>query len=116
MPRDVFEQREKHFTEQLAEMPVEYLVCHYLGHQGRPATLDTKDGLYVGLLCISCDMEIESYRDPYTYEVKRRYWHPRGDYNFRGTGPVTKEMKYRIGEAWAIASDLPSGERPEREQ
>jgi hypothetical protein len=92
------------FSKQLALMPVEYLRCHNFGHKTEPATINPDGRFFViGLVCGSCDMEIERWRDPDTGIARSRYWHPRGDYYFRGTGNITPAMKLEIEEAWRTA-------------
>jgi hypothetical protein len=96
------------FRKQLAEMPTEYLFCHNFGHQVTPSTINPDGQIFViGLLCGSCGMEIDRFRDSYTGKVSSRYWHPKGDYYFRGTGPITPQMKLEIEEAWRNSVDLP---------
>lgn len=98
----------KAFLEQLGRMPVEYLFCHNFGHQVTPSTINPDGKIFViGLLCTSCGMEIDRFRDSVTGKVKSRYWHEKGDYYFRGTGAITPEMKLQIEEAWRGAVDLP---------
>ena len=99
----------KRFREQLANMPVEYLACHNFGHLAAPATVNPVAGVFVvGLVCSSCDMEIDRFRDSYTGRVISRYWHPRGDYYFTGTGRITPEMKLEIEQAWRDEAKLPA--------
>jgi hypothetical protein len=97
-------QRRSRFEKQLSLMPVEYLRCHNFGHKVEPATINPDGQFFViGLVCGSCDMEIERWRDPVTGIARSRYWHPRGDYYFRGTGPITPVMKLEIEEQWRAA-------------
>jgi hypothetical protein len=99
------------FRKQLSEMPVEYLRCHHMGHKTEPMTINPVRRYFViGAVCVSCDMEIDRYRDPVSGIVTSRYWHPRGDYYFKGTGRITPEMKLEIEEAWRGAINLPSRE------
>lgn len=96
------------FRKQLAQMPLEYLRCHNFGHKTEPATINPDGQIFViGLVCVSCGMEIDRWRDPYTGKVQSRYWHPKGDYYFRGTGSITPEMKLEIEQVWTDLTDLP---------
>jgi hypothetical protein len=102
--RTELEKQEKRFREQLSEMPVEYLFCHNFGHQVIPMTVNPDGDTFVnGLVCTSCAMEIDRWRDSYTGRASSRYWHPRGDYYFKGTGPITTERKLEIEAAWRDA-------------
>jgi hypothetical protein len=99
------------FRKQLAEMPVEYLRCHNFGHKTEPATINPDGQIFViGLVCQSCGMEIDRFRDSYTGRVQSRYWHPKGDYYFRGTDRITPEMKLEIEEAWRAEVSLPKAD------
>jgi hypothetical protein len=96
------------FRKQLADMPVEYLRCHNFGHKTEPATINPDGQIFVmGMVCVSCGMEIDRWRDPYTGIARSRYWHPKGDYYFGGTGPTTPERKLEIEEAWRAEVQLP---------
>lgn len=99
------------FREQLSRMPVEYVRCHNFGHKTEPTTINPDGQIFViGLVCSSCDMEIDRWRDPVSGRVTSRYWHPRGDYYFRGTGQITPEMKLEIEQVWSGLTDLPEKE------
>jgi len=107
MPTEL-ERQLKNFQDQLATMPVEYLACHTFGHKTDPATINPHGAVFViGLVCSRCAMEIDRFRDSYTGRVRSRYWHPRGDYYFRGTGRITPEMQLDIEAAWRDSVNLP---------
>lgn len=93
--------QEKLFNDQLAEMPLEYLICRdrAVGHKLEPATLDLDSGWQLGLVCERCGMEIEVYNDM-RGNKRRRYWHPKGDFYFRGTGRLTPEQQADIVNEW----------------
>jgi hypothetical protein len=99
--------RVKPFEQQLDEMPLEYLMCMDIGHAWNPASMEVAYGDFqVGLLCagdgdtrLGCGMERDRWRGP-DGKLRNRYWHPKGDFGFKGCGPRTPEQRQAIREAW----------------
>jgi hypothetical protein len=99
--------RVKSFDEQLAEMPLEYLICMDIGHAWNPATLEVAYGDFqVGLTCAGngktrqgCGMERDRWRGP-DGRLRNRYWHPNGDFGFKHIGRRTPEQRDAIRAAW----------------
>jgi hypothetical protein len=56
-------------------------------------------GWQLGLVRQRCAMEVEVYRDSLGNR-RRRYWHPKGDYYFRGVGRLTLEQRAGIADTW----------------
>lgn len=109
----------KPFEVQLDEMPLEYLMCMDLGHAWNPASMEVAYGDFqAGLLCagdgrhrLGCGMERDRWRGP-DDKLRNRYWHPKGDFGFKGLGPRTPEQRAAIRETWQSAMEpkLPNPE------
>ena len=106
------EEQRKRFHDQLSRMPLEYLICRdrSVGHKFEPARLDLDSGWQLGLLCERCSMEVEVFRDSLGNR-RRRYWHPRGDYYFRGVGRLSPDQRAEIADTWReeMYGKLPRG-------